>query len=268
MTTFTDSKPKEKDSPQACDSAVAFASEVLRVPTRRARFNKRRCSRIGSANCVRKKISIAVGGCIFRMNDYYKLAAEGLRASACIVRRARPNTNDAVQDKEGCSVLASGSLERAISRLSQQDEDQEVKDASVTLLGDVLTHLGDTLKPAQQKQALDLLLERIQAESTKLVATRNAAKVARHSPAQVNLSESRGWIREFASFFARTIDIYAKLINSTSARGEKRRETLKDADCVSFVGDAVTELVASLKATPLSGNVRPRLRGYMRTVRE
>ena len=159
-------------------------------------------------------------------------------------------------------MLASGSLERAISRLSQQDEDQEVKDASVTLLGDVLTHLGDTLKPAQQKQALDLLLERIQAESTKLVATRNAAKVARHSPAQVNLSGVAGdVIREFASFLRKNDrHLREASINGARALVERSDEkTLKDADCVSFVEDAVTELggfiendarLAAMSSTP------------------
>ena len=145
MTTFTDSgASSEKDSSANLRlEAVAFASEVLRVPTADELDSTNgdalaSAARIAFAKKDIDRLTEAVFSCA---NDpYYKLAAEGLRASACIVRRARPNTNDAVQDKEGCSVLASGSLERAISRLSQQDEDQEVKDASVTLLGDVLTH--------------------------------------------------------------------------------------------------------------------------------
>jgi cullin-associated NEDD8-dissociated protein 1 len=250
VTTFTDSgASSEKDSSANLRlEAVAFASEVLRVPTADELDSTNgdalaSAARIAFAKKDIDRLTEAVFSCA---NDpYYKLAAEGLRASACIVRRARPNTNDAVQDKEGCSVLASGSLERAISRLSQQDEDQEVKDASVTLLGDVLTHLGDTLKPAQQKQALDLLLERMQAESTKLVATRNAAKVARHSPAQVNLSGVAGdVIREFASFLRKNDrHLREASINGARALVERSDEkTLKDADCVSFVEDAVTEL--------------------------
>ncbi|CAL6443773.1 unnamed protein product [Bathycoccus prasinos] len=250
VTTFTDSgASSEKDSSANLRlEAVAFASEVLRVPTADELDSTNgdalaSAARIAFAKKDIDRLTEAVFSCA---NDpYYKLAAEGLRASACIVRRARPNTNDAVQDKEGCSVLASGSLERAISHLSQQDEDQEVKDASVTLLGDVLTHLGDTLKPAQQKQALDLLLERMQAESTKLVATRNAAKVARHSPAQVNLSGVAGdVIREFASFLRKNDrHLREASINGARALVERSDEkTLKDADCVSFVEDAVTEL--------------------------
>ncbi|CAL6447156.1 unnamed protein product [Bathycoccus prasinos] len=250
MTTFTDSgASSEKDSSANLRlEAVAFASEVLRVPTIDELDSTNgdalaSTARIAFAKKDIDRLTEAVFSCA---NDpYYKLAAEGLRASACVVRRARPNTNDAVQDKEGCSVLASGSLERAISRLSQQDEDQEVKDASVTLLGDVLAHLGDTLKPAQQKQALDLLLERMQAESTKLVATRNAAKVARHSPAQVNLSGVAGdVIREFASFLRKNDrHLREASINGARALVERSDEkTLKDADCVLFVEDAVTEL--------------------------
>ena len=239
----------EKDSSASLRlEAISFASEVLRVPTT-VELESTNTDALASAACIAfankdiKRLTEVVFSCA---NDpYYKLAAEGLRASACIVRRARPNTNDAVVDKEGCSALASGSLDCAILRLSQQDEDQEVKDASVKLLGDVLTHLGDSLKPSQQKEALALLLERMQAESTKLVATRNAAKVAFDNLRSGRPFRSRrDLIREFASFLQRTIDIYAKLlIHGARALVERsEKKMLTDADCLVFVKDAVTEL--------------------------
>ena len=239
----------EKDSSASLRlEAISFASEVLRVPTT-VELESTNTDALASAACIAfankdiKRLTEVVFSCA---NDpYYKLAAEGLRASACIVRRARPNTNDAVVDKEGCSALASGSLDCAILRLSQQDEDQEVKDASVKLLGDVLTHLGDSLKPSQQKEALALLLERMQAESTKLVATRNAAKVARQSPAQVDLSGVAGdLIREFASFLRKN-DRHLREASIHGARAlveRSEKKMLTDADCLVFVKDAVTEL--------------------------
>jgi len=250
MTTLTDTgASSEKDSSANLRlEAVAFASEVLRVPTTDELDSTNADALASAARIVFAKKDIdrlteAVFSCA---NDpYYKLAAEGLRASACIVRRARPNTNDAVPDKQGCSALALGGLDCAISRLAQQDEDQEVKDASVMLLGNVLTHLGDTLKPAQQKQALDLLLERMQADSTKLVATRNAAKIARQSPAEVSLSGVAGdLIREFASYLRKN-DRHLREASVNGARALVERsdeKTLKDADCLVFVEDAVTEL--------------------------
>ena len=61
-----------------------------------------------------KRLTEVVFSCA---NDpYYKLAAEGLRASACIVRRARPNTNDAA-DKEGSALASGSSIDRAILAL-------------------------------------------------------------------------------------------------------------------------------------------------------
>jgi cullin-associated NEDD8-dissociated protein 1 len=250
MTTLTDAgASSEKDSSANLRlEAVAFASEVLRVPTTDELDSTNADALASAARIVFAKKDIdrlteAVFSCA---NDpYYKLAAEGLRALACIVHRARPNTNDAVPDKQGCSALALGGLDCAISRLAQQDEDQEVKDASVMLLGNVLTHLGDTLKPAQQKQALDLLLERMQADSTKLVATRNAAKIARQSPAEVSLSGVAGdLIREFASYLRKN-DRHLREASVNGARALVERsdeKTLKDADCLVFVEDAVTEL--------------------------
>ena len=106
----------EKDSSASlCLEAISFASEVLRVPTT-VELESTNTDALASAGGIVlankdiKRLTEVVFSCA---NDpYYKLAAEGLRASACIVCRARPNTNDAVVDKEGRSALASGSLDR------------------------------------------------------------------------------------------------------------------------------------------------------------
>jgi len=187
------------------------------------------------------KLTEAVFSCT--KDPYYKLAAEGLLACACLVRRSRPDTSIAVTNKAEYTALASNSLDCAISRLSRPDEDQEVKDTSVMLLGDVLTHLGDTLTPAQQLNALALLIERMQSESTRLVATRSMAKVAKQSPSKVDLSGVAGdAICEFSSFLRKN----DRNLREASLKGFKAlversdEKTLKDVDCTKFVEEAVT----------------------------
>ncbi|KAM6586335.1 hypothetical protein CsatA_008940 [Cannabis sativa] len=114
---------------------------------------------------------------------YYKVTAEALRVCGELVRVVRPNIEGNGFDfKPYVRPL----YDAIMSRLTNQDQDQEVKECAITCMGLVVSTFGDNLK-AELPSCLPVLVDRMGNEITRLTAVKAFAVIAA-SPLQIDLS--------------------------------------------------------------------------------
>ncbi|XP_061375956.1 cullin-associated NEDD8-dissociated protein 1-like isoform X1 [Gastrolobium bilobum] len=114
---------------------------------------------------------------------YYKVTAEALRVCGELVRVVRPNIEKSGFDfRPYVHPLYHGIM----SRLINQDQDQEVKECAISCIGLVLSTFGDHLN-AELPACLPVLVDRMGNEITRLTAVK-AFSVIAASPLQVDLS--------------------------------------------------------------------------------
>ncbi|KAF5731795.1 cullin-associated NEDD8-dissociated protein 1 [Tripterygium wilfordii] len=113
---------------------------------------------------------------------YYKVTAEALRVCGELVHILRPNTEGFDFDFKPYVRPIYNSI---MSRLTNQDQDQEVKECAISCMGLVISTFGDHLK-AELPACLPVLVDRMGNEITRLTAVKAFAIIAA-SPLQIDL---------------------------------------------------------------------------------
>lgn len=114
---------------------------------------------------------------------YYKVTAEALRVCGELVRVVRPNVEGSGFDFKPYVHPIYASI---MSRLTNQDQDQEVKECAISCMGLVISTFGDNLR-AELPSCLPVLVDRMGNEITRLTAVKAFAVIAA-SPLRVDLS--------------------------------------------------------------------------------
>ncbi|KAH7538365.1 hypothetical protein FEM48_Zijuj03G0191800 [Ziziphus jujuba var. spinosa] len=114
---------------------------------------------------------------------YYKVTAEALRVCGELVRVVRPNIEGVGFDFKPYVHPIYNAI---MSRLTNQDQDQEVKECAISCMGLVVSTFGDNLK-AELPACLPVLVDRMGNEITRLTAVKAFAVIAA-SRLQIDLS--------------------------------------------------------------------------------
>lgn len=114
---------------------------------------------------------------------YYKVTAEALRVCGELVRVVRPNIK--VSDFD-FKPYVHPIYNAIMSRLTNQDQDQEVKECAISCMGLVVSTFGDHLT-AELPACLPVLVDRMGNEITRLTAVKAFAVIAA-SPLHLDLS--------------------------------------------------------------------------------
>lgn len=99
---------------------------------------------------------------------YYKVSAEALRVCTELVRVIRSSAEEPVGDR---AALVPPLFSAVLGRLQATEQDQEVKEAAITCMGNVIAALGDA-KNVDMTAALPVLLDRLQNEITRQTAAK------------------------------------------------------------------------------------------------
>ncbi|XP_031392996.1 cullin-associated NEDD8-dissociated protein 1 [Punica granatum] len=114
---------------------------------------------------------------------YYKVTAEALRVCGELVRVVRPNIEVYGFDFKPYVRPIYNAI---MSRLTNQDQDQEVKECAISCMGLVISTFGDNLRE-ELPACLPVLVDRMGNEITRLTAVKAFAVIAT-SPLKVDLS--------------------------------------------------------------------------------
>ncbi|CAI0376788.1 unnamed protein product [Linum tenue] len=120
---------------------------------------------------------------------YYKVTAEALRVCGELVRVLRPNIQDYGFDFQ---PYVHPIYKAIMSRLTNQDQDQEVKECAISCMGLVISTFGDSLR-AELPACLPVLVDRMGNEITRLTAVKvvlhvQAFAVIATSPLRIDLA--------------------------------------------------------------------------------
>eukprot|EP01018_Ginkgo_biloba_P019172 Gb_04165 [translate_table: standard] len=115
---------------------------------------------------------------------YYKVSAEALRVCGELVRAIRPKfeTPSVFDFKPYVHPIYNAIL----TRLANQDQDQEVKECAISCMGLVISTFGDNLQ-GELQTCLPVLVDRMGNEITRLTAVKAFAVIA-GSPLKIDLS--------------------------------------------------------------------------------
>ncbi|KAL7237890.1 hypothetical protein ACSBR2_004067 [Camellia fascicularis] len=108
---------------------------------------------------------------------YYKVTAEALRVCGKLVRVVRPNIEGYGFDFKPYVHPIYNAI---MSRLTNQDQDQEVKECAISCMGLVVSTFGDNLR-AELPACLPVLVDRMGNEITRLTAVKAFAVIAASS---------------------------------------------------------------------------------------
>lgn len=108
---------------------------------------------------------------------YYKVTAEALRVCGNLVRVVRPNIEGYGFDFKPYVHPIYNAI---MSRLTNQDQDQEVKECAISCMGLVVSTFGDNLR-AELPACLPVLVDRMGNEITRLTAVKAFAVIAASS---------------------------------------------------------------------------------------
>lgn len=114
---------------------------------------------------------------------YYKVTAEALRVCGELVRVVRPNNEVIGFDFKPYVHPIYNAI---MARLTNQDQDQEVKECAISCMGLVVSTFGDNLR-AELPSCLPVILDRMGNEITRLTAVKAFAVIAA-SPLHLDLS--------------------------------------------------------------------------------
>ncbi|KAJ6928194.1 cullin-associated NEDD8-dissociated protein 1 [Populus alba x Populus x berolinensis] len=118
---------------------------------------------------------------------YYKVTAEALRVCGELVRVVRPDIQGFGFDFKPYVRPIYNAI---MSRLTNQDQDQEVKECAISCMGLVISTFGDNLK-TELPVCLPVLVDRMGNEITRLTAVKAFAVIAT-SPLRIDLSMCPG----------------------------------------------------------------------------
>jgi cullin-associated NEDD8-dissociated protein 1 len=116
--------------------------------------------------------------------QWYKVIAEALRALAAVpsyfVNGYTSDTNEATKKQEGQEV-ANVLYEAIEPLLAAHDVDQEIKECALLACGSLLSSLHATLDKSKETRLLQLLLERLRNETTRIAAIKTISNIAASS---------------------------------------------------------------------------------------
>lgn len=116
-------------------------------------------------------------------DPFYKIAAEALSVTQNMIRVLRPMEGESTFDH---NPYVPEMYEAILLRLQAADIDQEVKEKSITCMGQLLSNAGDNLT-ARLPQCLPIFLDRLKNEITRLTTVRAVIMIA-ESPLRLDLS--------------------------------------------------------------------------------
>ncbi|XP_020253052.1 cullin-associated NEDD8-dissociated protein 1 isoform X3 [Asparagus officinalis] len=114
---------------------------------------------------------------------YYKVAAEALRVCGELVRVVRPSFETCTLDFKPYVRPIYNAI---LTRLANQDQDQEVKECAISCMSLVISTFGDNLQ-SELSACLSILVDRMGNEITRLTAVK-AFSVIANSPLRIDLS--------------------------------------------------------------------------------
>nr|XP_055072782.1 cullin-associated NEDD8-dissociated protein 2 [Misgurnus anguillicaudatus] len=115
-------------------------------------------------------------------DPFYKITSEALQVTQQIVKIMRPLEKPSTFDAKPYVKTV---FTCTLKRLKASDIDQEVKEKAIFCMGHILSHLGDQLG-ADLQPTLQIFLERIKNEITRLIAVRTLTLIA-SSPLKIDL---------------------------------------------------------------------------------
>lgn len=116
-------------------------------------------------------------------DSFYKIASEALALLSQLVCVVRPSKYEPMQDYE--KVLTT-IYETTLDRMKKTDVDMEIKERSIFCMGQLIATFGDSM-PEQLPIALNMILEKLGNESTRLTGVKALIKIA-NSPLPMSLS--------------------------------------------------------------------------------
>lgn len=123
--------------------------------------------------------------CCAVQEQWYKVIAQALRALAAVPRffvvGYRDGEESPQQRKDEMAAVAKMLYESIEPLLAAHDVDQEIKECALMATANLLSYLHDNLALEQRGRLLDLLLERLRNETTRITAIKTLSTVAEAS---------------------------------------------------------------------------------------
>ena len=157
-------------------------------------------ARTHSSSLFQPYLSSIVSGVVSAVHDrFYKISSEAIRTTEELVKAVTPPRAKLTSQKYKPELHKLYDI--IFDRAAANDADTEVRQQAIKALGTVVSRTitadGQTLLPADKRQAgLDLLLNRVRNETTRLYAVRAIDNVAKHSFKDGSLDPS--WVKEVA----------------------------------------------------------------------
>lgn len=116
-------------------------------------------------------------------DSFYKIASEALALLSQLVCVARPSNFEPMPDYERVLLTI---YEKTLDRMKRTDVDLEIKERAISCMGQLIATFGDKM-PDSLPVALNLILEKLGNESTRLTAVKALIKIA-DSPMPMSLN--------------------------------------------------------------------------------
>ncbi|KAI1473338.1 TIP120-domain-containing protein [Daldinia eschscholtzii] len=153
-----------------------------------------------SSNLFQRYLESIVAGVVSAVRDrFYKISSEAIRTAEELVKAITPPRARLTTDKYKPELHKLYDI--IVDRASANDADTEVRQKAIQALGTLISRTsspdGIALIPSDKRQAaLNLLLDRLRNETTRLHAVRAIDNVAAHSLPPINLDSN--WIEQVA----------------------------------------------------------------------
>ncbi|KAI2784955.1 TIP120-domain-containing protein [Daldinia loculata] len=181
----------------ALSGAASATATTLRVAVLRFTSD---IAKTHSSNLFQRYLESIVAGVVSAVRDrFYKISSEAIRTAEELVKAITPPRARLRTDKYKPELHKL--YEIILDRASANDADTEVRQKAIQALGTLISRTsspdGIALIPSDKRQAaLNLLLDRLRNETTRLHAVRAIDNVAAHSLPPIDLDPS--WIEQVA----------------------------------------------------------------------
>ncbi|KAI0123157.1 TATA-binding protein interacting [Xylariales sp. AK1849] len=198
-------------------------------------------SKTHSSSLFQPYLSKIVAGVVAAVQDrFYKISSEAIRTAEELVKAITPPRARLTSQKYKPELLKL--YDTIVDRAAASDADTEVRQKAIQALGTLLSRTsvveGTALLPADKRQAgLDLLLDRLRNETTRLHAVRAIDNVSAHTATASGLDPA--WIQPVAlelcgqlrktnrALRGASIQALQHLIVSPATKGQLQADTVK-----------------------------------------
>ncbi|KAI8960095.1 TIP120-domain-containing protein [Daldinia sp. FL1419] len=181
----------------ALSGAASATTTTLRVAVLRFTSD---IAKTHSSNLFQRYLESIVAGVVSAVRDrFYKISSEAIRTAEELVKAITPPRARLTTDKYKPELHKLYDI--IVDRASANDADTEVRQKAIQALGTLISRTsspdGIALIPSDKRQAaLNLLLDRLRNETTRLYAVRAIDNVAAHSLPPISLDPV--WIEQVA----------------------------------------------------------------------